>query len=124
MSDSRNLSFTPEEIEDGKVMAILAWIFFPIPLFAARDKRFAMFHTEQAIVLVIVEVVLYIGVTILSIIISQISSTMTCAISILSLVIWLFFLVMWILGLMSAIQGKAKELPVIGQYGAKLNLVK
>ncbi len=124
MSDSRNLTFTPEEVEDGKVMAILAWILFLIPLFAARDKRFAMFHTEQAIALWAVTIILYIVVTIITVILGQVSDTLACVVSILSVVVWLFYLVMWIMGLLSAIQGKAKALPIIGQFGAKLNLVK
>ncbi|MCB0721482.1 MAG: hypothetical protein KDC42_04175 [Ignavibacteriae bacterium] len=121
---TRSLTFTPEEIEDGKLMAILAWIIFLVPLFAARDKRFAMFHTEQAIVLLIVFVPLYILITIITVAIGQVSGTMACIVSILSFGVWILYLVMWILGLVSAIQGKAKELPFIGQFGAKLNLVK
>lgn len=124
MADTRNLVFTPEEIEDGKVMAILAWFIFLIPLFAARDKRFAMFHTEQAIVLLIVIIPLYIFITVLTMIIGQVSGTLACIVSILSFGVWILYLVMWVMGLISAIQGKAKELPFIGQYGAKLNLVK
>jgi uncharacterized membrane protein len=124
MADTRNLVFTPEEIEDGKVMAILAWIIFLVPLFAARDKRFAMFHTEQAIVLLIVFIPLYIIITVLTMIIGQVSGTLACIVSILSFGVWILYLVMWVMGLISAIQGKAKELPFIGQYGAKLNLVK
>ena len=124
MSDSRNLTFTPEEVEDGKMMAILAWIIFLVPLFAARDKRFAMFHTEQAIVLWAVTIILYIAVTVITIILGQVSDTLACIVSIMSMVVWLLYLVLWIIGLLSAIQGKAKELPIIGKFGAKLNLVK
>lgn len=124
MADTRNLVFTPEEIEDGKVMAILAWIIFLVPLFAARDKRFAMFHTEQAIVLLIVFIPLYIVITVITMVIGQVSGTLACIVSILSFGVWILYLVMWVMGLISAIQGKTKELPFIGQYGAKLNLVK
>lgn len=124
MSDSRNLTFTPEEIEDGKMMAILAWIFWLIPLVAARDKRFAMFHVEQALALWIFTVILYIVVWILTVIIGQVSDTMACIVSVLSFVVWIFFLVFWILGIMSAIQGKTKEVPFIGKFGEKFNFVK
>ena len=129
MTDSTNTrpavaSITEAEIQDGKGMAILAYILFIIPLLAARDKKFAMFHTEQALVLLITWVVIYIAFTILSIIISNISSTLGCGLSILSIIIWLAFLVFWLIGLINAIGGKLKELPIIGQYGAKFNLVK
>ncbi len=117
-------SITEAEIQDGKMMAILAYIIFLVPLLAARDKKFAMFHTEQALVLIIAWVVIYIGFTILSIILSKISTALSCGVGIISILIWVAYLIFWILGLMSAIQGKVKELPFIGQYGAKLNLVK
>ncbi|KAA0207458.1 MAG: hypothetical protein OZ913_10150 [Ignavibacteriaceae bacterium] len=120
----RNLQFTPEEIESGKTMGILAWIIFLIPLFAARDQRYAMFQTEQAIILAIVGFVVYLGIWILTFIVGQISSGIACLISVLSFLPWVLYLVLWIIGLLGAIQGKTKPLPVIGQYGEKLNLVK
>lgn len=117
-------SITEADIQDGKLMAILAYIIFLIPLLAARDKKFAMYHTEQALVLLIAWVVIYIGFTILSIIISKISTTLSCGLGIVSILIWVGYLVLWIMGLINAAQGKIKELPFIGAYGAKLNLVK
>jgi len=82
-------SITQAEIEDGKMMAILAYIFFLVPLLAARDKKFAMYHTEQAIVLWIAFILIYIVITVLTIVVNQISSTLGCVISILGLLIWL-----------------------------------
>jgi uncharacterized membrane protein len=117
-------SITQAEIEDGKVMGILAYILFLIPLFAARDKKFAMFHTEQAIILWIAFIVIYIVMMVLTIVVNMISSTLGCVISILGILPWLAYLVLWVMGLLNAIGGKLKELPVIGAYGAKLNLVK
>lgn len=106
------------------MMAILAYIIFLVPLLAARDKKFAMFHTEQALVLLIAYIVIYIGFIILTIILRAVSTALSCGISILSILIWVGFLVFWIMGLINAAQGKLKELPFIGAYGAKLNLVK
>ena len=106
------------------MMAILAYIIFLVPLLAARDKKFAMFHTEQALVLLIAYIVIYIGFIILTVILRAVSTALSCGISILSILIWVGFLVFWIMGLINAVQGKLKELPFIGAYGAKLNLVK
>ena len=117
-------SITQAEIEDGKMMAILAYVFFIVPLLAARDKKFAMYHTEQAIALWIAFILIYIVITILTIIVNQISSTLGCVVSILGILPWLAYVVLWIMGLMNAIGGKIKELPLIGAWGAKLNLVK
>ena len=124
MADTRQLNITPEEIESGKTMGILAYIFFVIPLLAARENKFAMYHTEQAIILWIAFVAIYIVLWILTFIISQISSSIACVVSVLGFLPWVAYLVLWIMGLMNAIGGKVKELPVIGAYGSKLNLVK
>lgn len=120
----RNLQFTPEEIEQGKMMGILAWIIFLIPLFAAREQRYAMFQTEQAIILVIFAFILNIGVWILTFVVSQISSGLACFVSVLAFLPWVFYLVLWIMGLIGAVQGKTTPVPFIGQYAEKLNLVK
>jgi uncharacterized membrane protein len=117
-------SMTQADIDDGKTMAILAYIFFIVPLLAARDKKFAMYHTEQAIALWIAFIAIYIVITILTIIVNQISSTLGCVISILGILPWLAYIVLWIMGLLNALGGKVKELPVIGAWGAKFNLVK
>ncbi len=126
MADTRPAvtSMTQADIDDGKTMAILAYIFFIVPLFAARDKKFAMYHTEQAIALWIAFIAIYIVMMILTIIVNQISSTLGCVISILGILPWLAYVVLWIMGLLNAIGGKVKELPVIGAWGQKFNLVK
>ena len=129
MTDNTNprpavAAITEAEIADGKLMAILAYIIFLIPLLAARDKKFAMFHTEQALVLIIAWIIIYIAFIIVSIILTKISNALACGVSILSILIWLAFLIFWIMGLINAGTGKLKELPLIGQYGAKFNLVK
>lgn len=124
MAETRQLNITPEEIESGKTMGILAYILFLIPLLTSRDNKFAMFHTEQAIVLWIVFIVVYIALMLVNIVIGMISDSIACVVSILGILPWIAYLVLWVMGLMNAIGGKVKELPVIGQYGAKLNLVK
>jgi len=48
MSESvRNLDITPEEIESGKTMAIIAYLIFFIPLLMddMKKNKFVMFHT-------------------------------------------------------------------------------
>lgn len=129
MTDNTNTrpavaSITAADIEDGKTMAILAYIFFLIPLLAARDKKFAMYHTEQALILWIAFIVIYIVMWILIFIIGKISSGLACVVSFGMLVPWIAYVVLWIMGLLNSIGGKVKPLPFIGAYGEKLNLVK
>lgn len=50
-------SFDRDDIAKNKGMAVLSyiWILFIIPLFAAKDSKFARFHANQGLVLFIVD---------------------------------------------------------------------
>ena len=115
MSEIRKLNIAPEEVEAGKAMAIIAYFIFFVPLLVedARKNRFAMYHTEQAILLMI----LYFA----SIIIGGVIGMVTCGIG---FILFLVPLAGLVIGIINAVQGNAKPLPVIGQYGEKFNLVK
>ncbi|MBQ7604227.1 MAG: hypothetical protein IJU75_04670 [Clostridia bacterium] len=97
-----------KDIADNKVMAILAylWILFLIPLFAAKESKFARFHANQGIILFIASIVVGIASAILGLIpiVGAIVGWL------LSICLFVFF----ILGIVNAVQGKAKELPFIG----------
>ena len=108
---TRQLNITPEEIESGKTMAIIAYFIFFVPLLVeeAKKNKFAMYHTEQAIVLLILNLI--VGIV----------ATITCGIG---LILYIPLLVFYIMGIVYAAQGQVKPLPLIGQFGEKFNLVK
>lgn len=74
-----------------------------------RKNKFVMFHTEQSILLLILNIA------------AGIIGTITCGIGLILYVPWLILLIM---GIMNAANGEVKPLPIIGQYGEKFNLVK
>lgn len=95
----------PKDIEDNKIMAVLAYIglLFLVPLFAAKESKFARFHTNQGLVLYLLGIA---GVVVNIIpILGQIAS----------FVVVIAQIVFMILGIINAAQGKAKELPIIGK---------
>ena len=106
-------SYSPEDINNNKAMAILAYLSWLvlIPLFAARESPFARFHVNQGLALAIVEIICWIVFGILSKI---------------PIIGWLFVVVEWlvslaclilaILGIVNAVNGRAKELPVVGKF--------
>jgi uncharacterized membrane protein len=120
----RQLTFTEEELEQGRTMAALAYVFFVIPLIAAREQRYAMFHTEQAIVIWIGWIVLRIGFSIFSGIFYSALNIHICGFWVFDSLIWLVLVVFWIMGLIAALQKKTEPLPLIGDIAAKFNLVK
>jgi len=96
--------FTAEDIEKNKVMALLAYIIFLIPLLAAKDSKFARFHTNQGIILVIGAVIASI-IAVIPIIGWIIAPILSVIITVLA-----------IIGIINAAGGKAKELPLLGKF--------
>ena len=105
-------SFDPADVRQNKAMAILAYIsvLVLIPLFLAKSSKFARFHCNQGLVLAIAEIICWIVFGILSKI---------------PLIGWLFAVINWlislaclvlaILGIVNVVNGRAKELPVVGK---------
>ena len=96
--------FDKDDIEKNKAMGLLAYILFFIPLLAAKDSHFARYHANQGLVLFLcglISSVLWI-IPILGWIIAPI----------LSIVIT----VLAVIGIINALNGKAKELPIIGKF--------
>ena len=96
--------FDKADIEQNKAMGLLAYILFFIPLLAAKESPFARYHANQGLVLFLcglISSVLWI-IPILGWIIAPI----------LSIVIT----VLAVIGIINALNGKAKELPIIGKF--------
>lgn len=103
--DDYTSELDPKDVESNKVMAILAYfgILVLIPIFAAKDSKFAKFHANQGLILFII--------------------CFACAIlSSIKFIGWIFSIVevvvgiLAIIGIIYAAQGKAKELPVVGNW--------
>ena len=109
--------YDPQDINQNKVMAVLAYIglLVLVPIFAAKESRFARFHANQGLILLIVDVALGILLAILSAILLAISWRLVFISTILNL-LWLPMLGLHILGIVNASSGKAKELPLIGKF--------
>ena len=108
--------FDAQDIQNNKAMALLAY-FGPlvlIPLLAAKGSRFARYHTNQGLVLLIGWIAYSIVYGILRSIILAISWRLYFLVSIIGLV-GLVFLVLAVIGIINAANGRAKELPVIGK---------
>lgn len=108
--------FAPEDIAQNKGMAILSYlsILVLIPLFAAKDSRFARFHANQGLVLLVGEAVWSAVTGVLGRILRAISPFLGFVTAILG-VVNLLFLALAIIGIVNAANGRAKELPLIGK---------
>ncbi len=110
-------SMDKKDAEDNKIMGILAYIgiLVLIPIFGAKESKFARFHANQGLVLLIVEVIIAIVFAILGAILGGVPVLGTI-ISIINWVISLCCLALAILGIYNAATGKAKQLPLIGGF--------
>lgn len=97
--------FAPEDIEKNKVISALAYFIFFLPLIVSADSKFGRFHANQGLLLLITAIA---G----SIILGLIPIIGWVLLPLFSLAIF----VLAIVGLVGAINGKAKDLPIIGKY--------
>ncbi len=98
--------YDSRDIEDNKVMAILAyiWILLLVPLLAAKDSKYARYHAYQGVTLFIA----WVAVRALGWILPyNLSGLVTIA--------SLGLLVLAIIGILNAFNGRAKPLPLIGK---------
>jgi uncharacterized membrane protein len=115
-ADTTN-EFDPQDIEKNKFMAILAYfgILVIIPILAAKESKFARFHSNQGLILCIAAILYSVAYSILSSVILSISWHLYWLVSIIGL-LGFAFLIWFVIGIINAAQGKAKELPLIGHY--------
>ena len=96
--------FDKDDVEKNKVMGVLAYILFFIPLLAAKDSPFARFHANQGLVL-------FLG---------GIASSILMVIPILGWllapVVSIIIMVLSVIGIINALNGRAKVLPIIGKF--------
>jgi uncharacterized membrane protein len=109
--------FVPDaaDVEQNKVMGVLAYIIFLIPLLAARQSRFAMFHCNQGLILFLLFLGTWIGLGIVSFVLAFIPVIGW----ILSTVLWMAFVVsvlcFVLVGIINAANGRCRPLPVVGR---------
>ncbi len=106
--------------QDNKVMAVLAY-FGPlvlIPIFAAKESRFARYHSNQGLVLLILSVAISVLYNILTSILYAVSWRLGVSISGILGLVFVIPTILAILGIIHVCKGEMKPLPVIG--GIKL----
>lgn len=97
--------YTTEDIEKNKTMAGLSYLLFFLPLLVCPESKYAKFHANQSLMLLITTIA---GNVILGII------------PIIGWILLPFFdigiLILGIMGLINGFGGKASQLPLIGRF--------
>jgi len=98
MADNKADTTTKADIDKNKTMAILAYFIFFLPLLTdAKDSKFAKFHANQALLVTLI----YIAGFVLTFFL-------------IGFLVYILGFVLWIMGIISAVNGEMKRLPLIG----------
>ena len=106
-----------QDAEQNKTMGILSYILFFIPLLTgdAQKSPFVKFHANQGTVLWIASIAYSIAVSIVSIPLAFIPVIGAILVTILWIVP-IAFAVLGIMGIMNAVNGRCKPLPILGGF--------
>jgi len=117
-----------QDAKDGKLMAILAYILFFIPMIAGAHKTspFVKFHTNQGLLLFIASVALGVAISIIQAILRVLLFNIFAwglygVLSTILSILWLAPTALLIIGIINAAGGSFKPLPVIGD---KITIIK
>lgn len=100
----------PKDISQNNVMAIFCYLglLVLIPLFAVKNSRYCRFHGNQGLV----SIILSAAIGLISVLLGGL---VHWVFNILTMPVVLAILALQVLGIIYAIQGKARELPIIGK---------
>ena len=114
------LGGTLTDTQMKKGMAVLAYfgILVLIPMFAAKQDPFARYHANQGLVLFILTMISSVLSNVLTSILIEISPVLTLVVSGLFGILTLIFCIFALVGIIHAVKGQTKPLPLIG--GIKL----
>ncbi|MDV2581501.1 DUF4870 domain-containing protein [Alkalibacillus haloalkaliphilus] len=95
-----------EDAQKNKGLGIVAYIIFFIPLLVAKESKFATYHANQGLLLLLTAIIINTAGTLIPIIgwllILPFGN--------------LFVFILWLIGILNAAKGEKAPLPVIGKY--------
>ncbi|WP_338075688.1 hypothetical protein [Chengkuizengella sediminis] len=94
------------DVEDNKIWAVLAYFLFFLPLLTAKDSKFAMYHANQGLILLIFAV----AVNVIGTFIPILGWLLIIPFGNLAVIIYV------IIGIINSASGKTKPLPLIGNF--------
>ncbi len=119
LSQAKDLSgeFQVEDIEQNKLLAVLSYfsLLVILPIFLAKESKYARFHANQGLILMIVTMGWQFASSMLSLAFSRFWWQMRFILPFIGIV-YILLLVLFVMGVANALSGKAKELPLIGKF--------
>lgn len=105
----------PSRSDNDKLFALLGTglplIGYIIAVLAKRKTPYVMFYAKQGLVLFVAWIVAALA--------EWVFSFIPVIGNVISVVIWVLYVIAWIVGIVNALSGEVKDLPVIGVYAGK-----
>lgn len=113
-------SFAPDDVRENKAFAVLAYlgILVIVPIIAARKSPYARFHANQGLVLFLASVIVQTVLSVLAGVFSVIR--LGFIFGILSFLVAVVVLALIITGIINAVNGRRKALPILGELNIEI----
>lgn len=129
-TEDQTAQFDQQDIADNKGLSVISYIgpLVFIPMFVRKHSKFARFHANQGLILLIADAAYSITNGILQAILALIfpwnfsygylggRGLIFDALSSILNLGWIVFAALMVIGIINVVKGKAKELPVIGRF--------
>lgn len=105
------------DINNNKIAALISYlgILVLIPIFMAKDSKFARYHANQGLMLFICGTGYSVAMSIVTSILYAINYVAGTVVTVVLSLGSLFFVALLIIGIINAYKGLARELPIIGK---------
>lgn len=114
--------FSKNEIENGKIMAILSYIIPFIPYLIEKDNQFVIYHAKQGMNIFIINLIYSLASSIINTFLTLMFKNVFMLVNFNSLFIFLpitligiCISVFYIIGIVNVCNGQAKEIPIINK---------
>lgn len=109
--------YDPADIEQNKIISLFSYlgILILVPIFGAKNSPFALFHVNQGLAFIIANAVFNIVFGLLDYLFANVT-VLGPLVALLSAIGNIILLALVILGIYNAVNGKAKDLPIIGTW--------
>lgn len=108
--------FDTNEIEQNKIITVLAYIppLFFIPLISSGTSKYARFHANQACIVTLLSAAYSVLTHLINFFVGWIPVIGVIVSTVIAIVLGLSITALIIIGIVNAVGGKAKKLPIVG----------
>jgi uncharacterized membrane protein len=109
-------SSTPSSNRGVMIVLSYLWLLALVPLLVEKNDTEVQWHAKHGIVLMVAEIIVWIGFTIVTSILSGVLAPLGCLTALLIPVIYLAFLILHIMAIIKGINGGRLIIPGVSEY--------